>query len=108
MVSCLGIIALFASVAAAYMCDIMSRRMSVRIGAYISLASAFVQISTPSLAVLIFGRSLQDIPVGILSMTVSIFQCEIALGAERALFVAIEYTCFNAGYALSAWVGYAF
>jgi MFS family permease len=40
-----------------------------------------------------------------LSMTVPIYQCEIAPGS---LFVSIEYLCLNTGYALSAWVGYAF
>ncbi|KAI0036027.1 general substrate transporter [Vararia minispora EC-137] len=108
MVSCLNITALLSSFAAAYICDVMGRRMSVRIGAAIYLVSAFIQIFTPSLGVLIFGRSLQGIAVGILSMTVPILQCEIAPGAERGLFVAIEYTCLNVGYALSAWVGYAF
>jgi MFS family permease len=29
-------------------------------------------------------------------------------GHGRGLFVAIEYLCLNAGYALSTWVGYAF
>lgn len=88
--------------------DDTGRRMSVRIGAIIYLVSAFLQIFAPNLAVLILGRSIQGLAVGILSMTVPILQCEIAPGGERGLFVAIEYMCLNAGYALSAWVGYGF
>ena len=59
----------------------------------------------PNLTILIVGRCIQ---VGILSVTVPIYQCEIAPGHGRGLFVSIEYLCLNAGYALSTWVGYAF
>jgi MFS family permease len=82
--------------------------MSVRIGAVIYFISAFIQIFAPNLAVLITGRSIQGIAVGMLSMTVPILQCEIAPAHARGLFASIEYICLNAGVALSAWVGYSF
>ena len=107
-VSCLNITALFSSLFSAYVCDVLGRRMSVRIGAVIYFVSAFLQIFAPSLAVLIVGRSIQGIAVGMLSMTVPILQCEIAPGHARGLFVCIEYLCLNAGFAVSAWVGYGF
>src|ERR1700761_8812985 len=107
-VSCLNITALFSALFSAYVCDILGRRMSVRIGAVIYFVSAFLQIFAPSLAVLIIGRSIQGIAVGMLSMTVPILQCEIAPGHARGLFVCIEYLCLNAGFAVSAWVGYGF
>ncbi|KAI0315969.1 general substrate transporter [Amylostereum chailletii] len=108
MVSCLNITALFSALASAYICDILGRRMCVRIGAIIYLISSFIQIFTPNLAVLIVGRSIQGIGVGMLSMTVPILQCEIAPSHARGFFVGIEYLCLNGGYALSAWVGYGF
>src|SRR5258708_37094505 len=86
----------------------LGRRMSVRIGAIIYFISAFIQIFAPGLATLIVGRSIQGIAVGMLSMTVPILQCEIAPGHSRGLFVSIEYICLNAGYAISAWVGFGF
>ena len=107
-VACLNITALFAALFSAYVCDILGRRMSVRIGAAIYFVSAFIQIFAPNLASLIIGRSIQGIAVGMLSMTVPILQCEIAPGHARGLFVCIEYLCLNAGFAVSAWVGYAF
>jgi sugar porter (SP) family MFS transporter len=107
-VSCLNITALFASIVAAYICDILGRRMSVRIGAVVYLIATFIQLFAPNLATLIVGRSIQGIGVGILSMTVPILQCEIAPSHARGMFVSIEYLCLNTGYALSAWVGYAF
>ncbi|KIL00300.1 hypothetical protein PAXRUDRAFT_130244 [Paxillus rubicundulus Ve08.2h10] len=107
-VSCLNITAFFASFLAAYICDVMGRRMSVRLGAIMYFIAALIQIFAPNLGALIAGRSIQGIGVGILSMTVPILQCEIAPGHARGLFVCIEYICLNLGYAVSAWVGYGF
>ena len=106
--SCLNITALIASLAAAYVCDILGRRQSVRIGAIIYLASALITIFSPNLACLILSRCIQGVGVGFLSMTVPVIQAEIAPSHSRGLFVGIEYLCLNCGYALSAWVGYAF
>ena len=107
-VSCLNITALIASLLAAYVCDILGRRQSVRIGAIIYLISAFVTIFSPNLVSLIVARCIQGVGVGFLSMTVPVIQTEIAPNHSRGLFVGIEYLCLNSGYALSAWVGYAF
>lgn len=82
--------------------------MSVRIGACIYFVAALIQLFAPDLATLIVGRAIQGVGVGMLSMTVPILQCEIAPAHARGLFVSIEYMCLNAGYLLSAWVGYAF
>ena len=106
--ACLNITAFIAALAAAYTCDVLGRRMSLRIGGIIYFVAAIIQIFSPNLASLIVGRSLQGLAVGILSMTVPIIQCEIAPGHARGFFISIEYICLNAGYALSSWVGYAF
>jgi MFS family permease len=82
--------------------------MAVRIGAVIYFISAFVQIFAPNIATLVVGRSIQGLAVGMLSMAVPILQCEIAPAHARGFFVSIEYLCLNAGYAVSAWVGYGF
>ena len=107
-VACLNITAFISAFGAAYVCDILGRRMSLRIGGLVYLVSAILQIVAPDLTCLIVGRSLQGVGVGILSMTVPIIQAEIAPGNHRGFFISIEYICLNVGYALSAWVGYAF
>ena len=107
-VACLNITAFIAAFISAYVCDILGRRMSVRIGGIIYLIAALIQIFANDLGALIAGRSIQGLGVGILSMTVPILQCEIAPGHARGLFICIEYICLNGGYALSAWVGYGF
>ncbi|KZT09441.1 general substrate transporter [Laetiporus sulphureus 93-53] len=107
-VSCLNLSALVAALGAAYVCDVLGRRMSVRIGGIIYLIASFFQIFASNLAVFIVGRLIQGVAVGMLSMTVPILQCEIAPGHSRGLFISIEYLCLNFGYLLSSWVGYGF
>ncbi|KAH9940131.1 general substrate transporter [Epithele typhae] len=107
-VSCLNITAFMSSLFAAYLCDVLGRRSAIRIGGIIYFVAAIFQVVAPTLAWLIFGRSLQGVGVGILSMTVPILQCEIAPGHARGMFISIEYIALNAGYALSTWVGFAF
>ncbi|KAF9267067.1 hypothetical protein L218DRAFT_717200 [Marasmius fiardii PR-910] len=63
---------------------------------------AFVQLFARDLSWLIAGRSVQGIGVGILSMTVPVYQCEISPGHARGKFVCIEYFCLNCGYLASA------
>ncbi len=82
--------------------------MSIRIGGLLYFISAIIQIFMPNLATLIIGRCIQGLGVGMLSMTVPIYQCEIAPGHGRGLFISIEYLCLNSGYAISSWVGYGF
>lgn len=108
VVACLNLTALLSSFFAAYVCDMLGRRMSVRVGAIIYFCASLIQIFMPNLVALIVGRCIQGLAVGMLSMTVPILQCEIAPGHGRGLFVSIEYFFLNSGYALSAWVGYGF
>ncbi|CAA7269793.1 unnamed protein product [Cyclocybe aegerita] len=108
VVSCLNLTALLSSYFSAYICDALGRRMSIRIGGMLYLIASLIQIFMPNITALIIGRCIQGLGVGMLSMTVPIYQCEIAPGHGRGLFVSIEYLCLNLGYALSAWVGYGF
>ncbi|KAH6910459.1 general substrate transporter [Coprinopsis sp. MPI-PUGE-AT-0042] len=108
---CLNATAFLSCFASAYVCDTFGRRMALRLGAFLFLVASVIQASAPSLTAMIFGRSVQGLGVGILSMTVPIYECELLFTLScysRGTFIAGQYLCLNAGYALSAWVGYAF
>ncbi|KAJ7471616.1 hypothetical protein B0H11DRAFT_1867323 [Mycena galericulata] len=108
LIACLSVTALFAALASAYTSDYLGRRKSIRIGAVLYLIASCIQMIAPNFAILIVGRSIQGLGAGILSTTVPIFQVEIAPANARGMFAGIEALCMNAGYAASAWVGYAF
>lgn len=65
-------------------------------------------MSAPNFAALITGRSIQGLGAGILSTVVPVYQVEIAPAGARGMLAGIEALCMNAGYAVAAWVGYAF
>ncbi|KAK7462806.1 hypothetical protein VKT23_007386 [Stygiomarasmius scandens] len=107
-VSCLNVTALVSSLCAAYVNDILGRRMSIRVGGIIYFIAAFIQLFSRNLIWLIAGRSLQGVGVGFLSMTVPVFQAEISPEHSRGRFISIEFFFLNCGYLLAAWVGYTF
>ncbi|KAJ7939290.1 hypothetical protein B0H13DRAFT_2301051 [Mycena leptocephala] len=90
LIGCLSVTALFSALASAYASDFLGRRASIRIGAILADSPS----SGPG--------------AGILSTTVPVYQVEIAPAGARGMLVGIEALCMNAGYAASAWVGYAF
>ncbi|KAF8217168.1 general substrate transporter [Mycena galopus ATCC 62051] len=108
LISCLSVTALFSALASAYASDFLGRRASIRIGAILYLIASAIQMIAPNLTTLIVGRSIQGLGAGILSTTVPVYQVEIAPAGARGMLVGIEALCMNAGYAASAWVGYAF
>ncbi|KAJ6631285.1 general substrate transporter [Mycena sp. CBHHK59/15] len=107
-IACLGITALFAALGSAYVTDYLGRRISIRIGAFIYLIASCIQMFAPNLTTLIVGRCIQGLGAGMLSTAVPVYQCEIAPANTRGTLISIEAFCMNAGYAVSAWSGYAF
>lgn len=107
-VACLQVSAAIGALCAGRLGDIMGRKRCVRLGAFIYLFSAFMQIFAPGFDTFVAGRTIQGFGVGFLSMTVPIIQTEIAAPHRRGLMVGIEYTFLIGGYMLSCWVDYGF
>lgn len=107
-VACLQVSAAVGSLLAGRLGDIIGRKKCVRIGGFIYFVCSFIQAFSPNLACFIFGRTLQGVAVGFLSMTVPVIQTEIAAPHRRGLMVGVEYTFLIGGYALSCWVDYGF
>ena len=107
-VACLQASAAVGALIAGRLGDMIGRKKCVRVGGFIYLFSAFMQMFAPNFAVYVAGRTIQGVGTGILSMTVPIIQTEIAESHRRGLMVGIEYTSLIAGYMLSCWVNYGF
>ncbi|KAK7024826.1 general substrate transporter [Favolaschia claudopus] len=108
LIASLSITAFFSSLASAYTSNALGRRKTIRIGASLYFFASTIQLSAPNLITLLVGRAIQGLGAGLLSTTVPIYQVEIAPANARGILVGIEAFCMNAGYAVSAWVGYAF
>lgn len=68
--------------------DSLGRRKTILIGAVINLIGAVLQTSAQHLAMILVGRILAGWAVGILSMSVPIYQSECAHPRTRGIVIA--------------------
>ncbi|PVH93846.1 general substrate transporter [Periconia macrospinosa] len=98
--------AVFGSLMGGFTMDKFGRRKTVFIGAVINLIGAALQAGARSLAMILVGRIMAGWAVGILSMSVPVYQTECAHPAKRGLIVGITQQMIGVGFIVSTWVGY--
>ncbi|KAF2194256.1 general substrate transporter [Zopfia rhizophila CBS 207.26] len=86
--------------------DRFGRRMTVQIGAVINLLGAMLQCGAQNLAMILVGRILAGWAVGLMSMSVPVYQSECAHPNIRGLIVGITQQMIGIGFIISTWVGY--
>ena len=69
--------------------DSLGRRWTVLLGAVINLIGAALQSGAQNLAMILVGRILAGWAVGVLSMSVPIYQSECAHPSKRGMFFLI-------------------
>ncbi|PSN71310.1 general substrate transporter [Corynespora cassiicola Philippines] len=98
--------AVFGSLMGGLTMDSLGRRKTVLVGAVINLVGACLQAGAQNLAMILVGRILAGWAVGILSMSVPVYQSECAHPAKRGLMVGITQQMIGVGFIVSTWVGY--
>jgi len=98
--------AFFGSFSGGFTMDSLGRRWTIMIGAMINLVGAILQCSAQSLGMVLAGRILAGWAVGVLSMSVPIYQTECAHPKTRGLIVGIAQQMIGVGFIVSTWVGY--
>lgn len=86
--------------------DRLGRRKTVMLGAVINLIGATLQAAAQNLAMILIGRILAGWAVGIMSMSVPVYQSECAHPSKRGLIVGITQQMIGVGFIVSTWVGY--
>jgi MFS family permease len=86
--------------------DSLGRRKTIILGATINLLGACLQCGAQNLAMILAGRILAGWAVGVLSMSVPIYQSECAHPSKRGLIVGITQQMIGVGFIISTWVGY--
>jgi MFS family permease len=71
--------------------DSVGRRKTIMIGAIINLIGAILQCSARNLAMILVGRIMAGWAVGILSMSVPVYQSECAHPRTRGKFERLPY-----------------
>ncbi|KAI9333931.1 putative sugar transporter [Zopfochytrium polystomum] len=88
--------------------DWLGRRGAIVIGAAWMVVGAVVQAAASSVGVMILGRIVCGVGMGIINATVPILQAETSPAISRGKLVALDLTVLNVGIVLSYWIDYAF
>ncbi|ODV90316.1 hypothetical protein CANCADRAFT_12856, partial [Tortispora caseinolytica NRRL Y-17796] len=106
MVAILEIGALCSSLVVGRIGDIIGRRRTILWGAIIFVVGGAFQTIAARMFVLIIGRVISGVGVGLLSTIVPVYQSEISPPHNRGKLACIEFTGNIVGYASSVWVDY--
>ncbi|RDL38266.1 Uncharacterized protein BP5553_02606 [Venustampulla echinocandica] len=106
MVAILEIGAFFSSLVVGRVGDIIGRRKTILYGSCIFFVGGALQAFATGMPMILLGRIIAGVGVGMLSTIVPIYQSEISPPHNRGRLACIEFSGNITGYATSVWVDY--
>ena len=106
MVAILEIGAFFSSLVVGRVGDIIGRRKTILYGSCIFFVGGALQSFANGMPMMLLGRIIAGVGVGMLSTIVPIYQSEISPPHNRGKLACIEFSGNITGYATSVWVDY--
>ncbi|TVY51889.1 High-affinity glucose transporter [Lachnellula cervina] len=106
MVAILEVGAFFASLVVGRVGDIIGRRKTIFYGACIFFVGGALQTAANGMPMMMLGRIIAGVGVGMLSTIVPVYQSEISPPHNRGKLACIEFSGNITGYATSVWVDY--
>lgn len=98
--------AVFGSLMGGLTMDRFGRKRTIQIGAVIATVGGILQCAAQNLAMILVGRIVSGWAVGLLSMSVPVYQAECAHPRMRGLIVGLAQQMIGVGFIVSTWVGY--
>lgn len=86
--------------------DRFGRKKTVQIGALIAAIGAILQCAAANLGMMLAGRIISGWAVGLMSMSVPVYQAECAPPKIRGLIVGLTQQMIGVGFIVSTWIGY--
>lgn len=86
--------------------DRCGRKRTVQIGALIATIGGILQCASVNLAMILVGRIVSGWAIGLMSMSVPVYQAECAHPRMRGLIVGLTQQMIGVGFIVSTWVGY--
>ncbi|KOC11070.1 putative MFS sugar transporter [Aspergillus flavus AF70] len=86
--------------------DRFGRKFTIQMGAFICLVGAILQTAAQNLAMMLVGRILAGWAVGLLSMSVPVYQAECAHPRSRGFIIGLSQQMIGIGFIVSTWVGF--
>ncbi|KAJ2966007.1 hypothetical protein NQ176_g10345 [Zarea fungicola] len=106
MVAILEIGAFISSLIVGRLGDIIGRRKTILYGSCIFFTGGALQTMATSMTMMMFGRIIAGLGVGMLSTIVPVYQSEISPPHNRGKLACIEFSGNIIGYTTSVWVDY--
>ncbi|KAG2421025.1 hypothetical protein HFD88_000641 [Aspergillus terreus] len=106
VVSTFGAGSVFGVFFAGWSADFLGRRKTIAIGAVIALLGGIIQAAAVHVGMLIAGRIVGGFAVGIMNMTIPIYNSEIAPSHKRGLIAGLHAQFVGVGFAVANWVGF--
>ncbi|KAK4202580.1 hypothetical protein QBC40DRAFT_346944 [Triangularia verruculosa] len=106
MVAILEIGALISSLCVGHIGDIIGRRKTILYGSMIFFVGGALQTAATTMIIMMLGRFVAGLGVGMLSTIVPVYQSEISPPHNRGKLACIEFTGNIVGYTTSVWVDY--
>lgn len=106
MVAILEVGALVSSLVVGRLGDIIGRRKTILYGSMIFFVGGALQTLANGMSMMLLGRIVAGVGVGMLSTIVPVYQSEISPPHNRGKLACIEFSGNIIGYATSVWVDY--
>ena len=106
MVAILEIGALISSLVVGRLGDIIGRRKTILYGSMIFFVGGALQSFANGMPMMLLGRIIAGVGVGMLSTIVPVYQSEISPAHNRGKLACIEFSGNIIGYTTSVWVDY--
>lgn len=87
---------------------VLGRRLSIIVGTAWMIVGAILQAAAVNVGMLIAGRIVNGVGMGIINATVPVLQAECSPAMSRGKLVAIDLVVLNCGIVLSYWIDYLF
>ncbi|KAF9259393.1 sugar transporter, partial [Marasmius fiardii PR-910] len=96
----------FGAAAAGWFNDRLGRNRTIQIGALVAMWGCAMQAGASNIGTMIAGRIIAGLAIGILSMTVPLYNTEIAPPKIRGFLVGLTQQFIGIGFIVANWVGY--
>ncbi|KAF9028039.1 general substrate transporter [Hymenopellis radicata] len=106
VVSTFGGGSFFGVVLSGYLADKWGRKRTIQLAALIALIAGVIQAASVHVGMLIAGRIIGGFAVGMMNMTIPIYNSEIAPPRWRGLVSGLHAQFVGFGFAAANWIGY--
>ncbi|BEJ17436.1 hypothetical protein CspHIS471_0608370 [Cutaneotrichosporon sp. HIS471] len=98
--------AFFGALVAGQTADRFGRKRTIQLGSLIAVIGCTIQTAAVNSAMLIVGRLIAGLSIGVLSMIVPLYQAELSPPHARGLLSGWTQLMISAGFFTANWVGY--